>query len=156
MLVLSFALSGCSSNQPPPPTTQTQNAPAIEAKHAPALIEYLQSFKPLEQEVENEFKQIQNTKGITDDIRQHHWALDEKIKKIDITGAYYPNHTELSGHVALAHKYNVYLWQAYQDNNVKEIDDTKSLIEKELSAFKKMSAKIEAGEIKDVYNGPKQ
>lgn len=121
---------------------------------APPLIEYLQSLKPLAQEVEKEFKTIRATKGVTDEIRQNHQTLDEKIKKIDITGTYYPNHTKLSGHVALAHKYNIYLWQAYQNNNSNDINETTEMIKKELSDFKIMAGKIDAGQIKEIYEGP--
>lgn len=158
--MISFFLTGCSNKpeakqpSPSPMTTSSTDItstskPNLEPKSVPSLIEYLQSLKLLAQEVDEEFTTIQELKSINDEIRQNHWNIDKRIKSLEIHDLRYPNHIELINHLALAHKYNIYLWQEYQNNDTKKISETIVLIKNELSAFEEMAKKIDAGEIND-------
>lgn len=122
----------------------------------PHIKEYLKEYEPIMDEIEKEFIQIKKSKGPTKNIRNHHFdflqnKIDE-LEKYDIF--YYPNHEELKSYILYAHGYNISLWQSYQDNNIKQINDFTKLVSENITKFKKMSAKIKSGSIKDKYTGP--
>ena len=150
LMLFSLLFSGCGNNEIKSKPEATVHPPSKTptAQNIPSLDQYVETFTPIADQIEGEYKKVINAKGPSDEIRKHHWELDEQIKQIHVKNAKYYIHNELSAHLGTAHGYIVFLWQAYQNNNNNDINKFSSLIQQELTEFRSVAEKIKTGKIK--------